>query len=66
LTKSVTLPPGGWHYFFHDCEFFQGPLSFRRSFPLEEYPVFVRQGAIVPMNIQRAYTGVGMRAIAVM
>jgi len=59
LTKSVTLPPGGWHYFFHDCEFFQGPLSFRRSFPLEEYPVFVRQGAIVPMNIQRAYTGVG-------
>lgn len=31
----------------------------QKDFPLEEYPVFIREGAIIPMNIQRPYTGLG-------
>jgi len=57
LQAKVDLPVGQWRYFFHDTHHFQGPMSFHRSFPLDEYPVFVREGALVPMRIQRAYTG---------
>ena len=29
------------------------------DFPLEEYPFFIREGAIIPMHIERSYTGIG-------
>lgn len=59
LNREVTLPPGKWRYWFDDKEFIQGPTTFRREFPLEEYPVFIREGALIPMNIARSYTGLG-------
>ena len=62
LTNTVTLPKGKWRYFFHDSELFEGGTTFEKSFPLEESPVFIREGAIVPMNICRSYTGMGSEA----
>ena len=59
LINRVTLPKGKWRYFFNDNEVFEGGSSFEKSFPLEEFPVFIREGAIVPLNIQRSYTGLG-------
>jgi alpha-glucosidase (family GH31 glycosyl hydrolase) len=59
LNNKVTLPKGKWRYFFNDNEVFEGGTSFEKSFPLEEFPVFIREGAIVPLNIQRSYTGLG-------
>jgi alpha-D-xyloside xylohydrolase len=35
------------------------PLTFEREYPLEEFPVYIREGAIVPMNVERSYTGLG-------
>jgi hypothetical protein len=57
--NSVTLPRGCWRYFFADGETVEGPVTFDRKFPLDEYPVYVREGAIIPMNISRSYTGMG-------
>lgn len=57
--NSVTLPAGHWRYFFDDTEVIAGPVTFEREFPLDEYPVYVRDGAIIPMNISRNYTGLG-------
>jgi alpha-D-xyloside xylohydrolase len=37
----------------------EGPLTFHKEFPLNEYPVYIKEGAIIPMNIERAYTGIG-------
>lgn len=59
LENKVTLPKGKWRYFFDDKEIIEGPTEFVRSFPLDEYPVYIREGAIVPMNITRHYTGIG-------
>ncbi len=59
LRNTVTLPKGRWHYFFKDSEVYEGGKSFVKSFPLDEFPVFIREGAIVPLNIERSYTGLG-------
>ncbi|MEI6140480.1 MAG: TIM-barrel domain-containing protein [Mariniphaga sp.] len=59
LRNKVTLPKGKWRYFFNDQEVIDGPKTFEREFPLEEFPVYIREGAIVPMNIERNYTGFG-------
>jgi len=59
LVNEVHLPKGKWRYFFDDSEVIEGPVTFKREFPLEEYPVYIREGAIVPMDIKRSYTGIG-------
>lgn len=59
LTNTVHLPEGRWRYFFDDSKAIQGPTVITRDFPLDEFPVYVRDGAIVPMRISREYTGIG-------
>jgi len=61
LTHTVTLPAGRWRYLFDDAEAIDGPATLTRDFPLHEYPVYVRDGAIIPMHIQRDYTRIGDR-----
>ncbi len=59
LMRSVTFPAGKWRYMFNDLEVIEGPTTTRRTFPLEEAPVYIRDGAIIPLNVSRAYTGYG-------
>ncbi|HEY9172412.1 MAG TPA: TIM-barrel domain-containing protein [Verrucomicrobiae bacterium] len=59
FTRTVHLPPGGWRYLFNDREVLRGPQRLTRDFPLDEYPVFIRDGAIVPLKVTRPYTGLG-------
>ncbi|MBN2092584.1 glycoside hydrolase family 31 protein [candidate division KSB1 bacterium] len=59
LTNTIHLPEGKWRYFFDDQSVIEGPVVFLRDFPLEEYPVYVREGAIIPLNVTRAYTNLG-------
>lgn len=61
LSRTVTLPEGTWWYLFDDDEPIHGPVQLTRDFPLDEYPVFVRDGAVVPLNVSRPYTGLGDR-----
>jgi len=64
LTTKVTLPAGKWRYFFDDKMLVEGtkPITFEREYPLEEFPVYIREGAIIPMNVERSYTGLGTNA----
>ncbi len=59
LENSISLPEGKWRYFFDDKEVVEGPTTLTREFPLDEFSVYIREGAIVPMNITRDYTGIG-------
>lgn len=59
LENEVNLPEGQWRYLFNDLDAKKGPKTFKRSFPLDEYPVYVRDGAIIPLNVCRDYTGFG-------
>jgi len=59
LTRTVQLPPGKWRYFFDDKETIHGPTTITRDFPMDEFPVYIREGAIIPMHIERDYTRIG-------
>jgi alpha-glucosidase (family GH31 glycosyl hydrolase) len=59
LINKVTLPAGKWRYFFNDREVIDGPEKFEREFPLDEYPVYIREGSLIPLDIKRDYTGIG-------
>ena len=59
LINAVILPDGRWRYFFRDSELHVGPVTFAKEFPLDEYPVYVREGAIIPLKVTRSYTGLG-------
>ncbi|MCX5771703.1 MAG: glycoside hydrolase family 31 protein [Candidatus Hydrogenedentes bacterium] len=59
LTSTVQLPRGRWRWLFDQATVIEGPATITRDFALNEFPVYVRDGAIVPMNVSRAYTGFG-------
>ena len=59
LMNKITFPEGKWRYFFNDKEVIEGPAAIEREFPIDEYPVYIREGAIIPMDIKRGYTGIG-------
>jgi alpha-glucosidase (family GH31 glycosyl hydrolase) len=59
LTRTVSLPTGEWRYLFDDLVLLHGPVQLTRQFPLDEFPVFVREGAVVPLKVTRSYTGLG-------
>jgi alpha-D-xyloside xylohydrolase len=59
LTREVSLPAGKWRYLFDDHAVVEGRARVTRAFPLDEYPVFVREGAVVPLKVKSAYTGFG-------
>jgi len=61
LERHFTLPEGQWRYWYDDREVLAGGRALTRPFPLEEFPVFVREGSIIPMTISRDYTGIGQR-----
>ncbi len=58
-SNTIQLPKGKWRYWFDDETVITGPTAFEQKFTLDEYPVFIREGAILPMHISRDYTGFG-------
>ena len=57
--NTITLPEGNWRYFFDDGKLIEGQQILEMEFPLDEFPVFVKEGAIIPMDIKRNYTKIG-------
>lgn len=57
-TMTVTLPGGSWIDYWNESHVVSGTL---RDWPVGpgREPVFIRQGAIVPMDVRRAHTGHG-------
>ena len=56
-SRTIKFPKGKWRYLFNPTNVYEGKKTF--TFPLDEYPAFLREGAIIPMNICRDYTGLG-------
>ncbi len=54
-TKTVWLPPGDWQEYFTGARL-RGPAVLTRSFALEEVPVYVRAGAVIPMQPEMRHT----------
>lgn len=58
-TQQVVLPPGKWRHLFDDAAPLDGGSRSNRVFELDDYPVYVREGAALPLNVSRGYTGFG-------
>jgi alpha-D-xyloside xylohydrolase len=57
--NTITFPNGKWRYFFNDKKIIKGPKTLEMKFPFDEYPVFIKEGAIIPMDIKRSYSAIG-------
>jgi alpha-glucosidase (family GH31 glycosyl hydrolase) len=55
-TEKVWLPKGEWIEW-PSGKHFTGPTSADRSFSIDQIPVYVKEGAIVPMQPEMSYTG---------
>jgi alpha-glucosidase len=55
-SENVWIPDGEW-FEWPTGKYLQGPASVKRSFSIEQIPVYVRAGAIVPMQPAMRYTG---------
>jgi alpha-glucosidase len=55
-TKTVWLPPGTWIEWTSGARL-QGPARVERTFSLKELPVYVKAGAIIPMQPKMNYVG---------
>jgi alpha-glucosidase len=55
-TENVWLPPGEWIEW-PTGKHFTGPVTAERSFSIDQTPVYLKAGAIVPMEPPMLYTG---------
>jgi alpha-glucosidase len=55
-SENVWLPDGEW-FEWPTGKHLQGPASVKRSFSIDQIPVYVRAGAIVPMQPAMRFTG---------
>jgi alpha-glucosidase len=53
--KAVYLPAGDWYYFWND-QLYTGGQNVTVSTPLDEMPLFVKAGAVVPQFPEMQYT----------
>lgn len=58
-TKNVTLPAGKWIDYWDEDVVRSGGTTFAYAASLAQYPIFIRAGAIVPLDVKTAVTGHG-------
>ncbi len=58
--KTVYFPAGSrWIDYWDESNVYYGGTVVNNSVPLGRYPIFIRAGAIIPMNVQNNLTGHG-------
>ena len=57
-SMDIELPPGEWVDYWDETRVVSGRLA-GHPVPLGREPIFIRQGAIIPMLVERDYTGHG-------
>ncbi len=60
--RAVYLPKGKWYRFSQDAKYYEGPTHIIAEAPLDELPIFVRAGAILPTWPLAQHTGAIERA----
>lgn len=57
-SRTIVFPKGEWIYMFDESKTYTGGVR-KLEFPLDEFPVFIRKGAIIPMEVAGDTTGFG-------
>lgn len=56
--RTNIFPEGEWIYMFDESVSYTAGIK-KLSFPLDEFPAFIRKGAIIPMDVKSSLTGYG-------
>jgi alpha-glucosidase (family GH31 glycosyl hydrolase) len=63
--RDINLPPGtSWRDYWLEDHVLQGPMVLRYEAPIERAPLFIRAGAMIPMQVDDPETGHGGRGSA--
>jgi alpha-D-xyloside xylohydrolase len=60
--RDVYLPAGGWRDFWEDAEIIRGPVTthwFKGWTAVNRFPLYIRDGAIIPLEVTNDVTGFG-------
>jgi len=63
-TRRVVFPPGDWIDYFDNATVYRGPSEAEVRVPLDRYPVFVRRGSIIPLQVANGHAGYGDKSSA--
>ncbi|HSR17679.1 MAG TPA: TIM-barrel domain-containing protein, partial [Ignavibacteriaceae bacterium] len=58
-SKKINFPTGKWINYWNEDEIYNGETSATLTYSLDQYPIFIRSGAIIPMNVDDSETGHG-------
>ena len=59
-SRTITFPAdGSWINYWNEDDVHQGGTTATLNYALNQYPVFIRSGAIIPMNVDDPETGHG-------
>lgn len=58
-SREVQFPPGQWRLWLDESRQFEGGKTETLDFELDQFPVFVRDGAVIPLDVIDATTGHG-------
>jgi len=58
-SRSITFPTGKWIDYWNDDTIYSGGETTELNFPIDKYPIFIKSGAIIPMNVEDSETGHG-------
>ncbi len=62
--RTVELPAGRWVDYWDNATVIGGPKTLTPDVPDDRYPVFIRSGSVIPLNVVNDYAGHGTAASA--
>jgi len=62
--RVVTFPEGDWVDYFDNTKVHHGPSEVEISVPMNRYPVFIRSGSTIPLDVVNGYAGHGDKSSA--
>jgi len=54
---SAKLPKGNWRYWYNLSRCYNEKASIPRQYPLEEFPVYVAEGSLIPLRVKSQFAG---------
>ena len=59
VSRTITFPEGSWIYYWDEDDIHEGGTTAALDYSIDKYPLFIRSGAIIPMNVDDSITGHG-------
>ncbi|MFZ1289758.1 MAG: TIM-barrel domain-containing protein [Melioribacteraceae bacterium] len=55
-SRTITFPEGSWINYWNEDDIHQGGTTAVLNYTIDKYPVFIRSGAIIPLNVDNPIT----------